>query len=144
GLSTGQKETLTRLWFALKSRLDTTQGQLAIGEERIAQESRAFLAQVEESSDLGELAQVPLLLVLLLFLRFQDAILPRDRFNAYKEVIDYLIKLHPTLRRVASLTAAPVAQLLREREVFAILGRVAYEMQTSYPDGLIPHAMLID
>ena len=144
GLSSVQKQELSRRWFWLKNRFEVTQGSIELSADAIDNQANAFLKQLSESSDLTELGQVPLLLTLLIFLRFRDAELPRDRFDAYKEVVDYLVKRHPALKRQASLTTSSNAQLLRERDVRLVLNAVAFHLHSNFPSGIIPKQALIN
>ena len=63
--------------------------------------------ELRRSSDLTELAKVPLLMSLLVYLRLQQTRLPENRFRAYEILIDQLLSGHPRRRRqAASLTDA--------------------------------------
>lgn len=144
GLSKGQKRDLSRRWFELKNRFEMDQGGMGLSAAVIDDQVNGFLKQLSEAADLEELAQVPLLLTLLIFLRFRDAELPRDRFDAYKEVVDYLVKRHPALKLQASLITSSGTRLLRERDVRRILSAVAYHVHSNFPSGIIPAQALID
>lgn len=136
-LSWSQQAELIQCWFYLKNRFEVAQGGLALSDEAIKQHAQDFLDQISDSPDLDELGKVPLLLTLLIFLRFRDKDIPEERFDAYKEVVDYLIKKHPVLKRAASLTGDMSTQRLRERDLRSVLNRVAYEIHAKFPEGII-------
>jgi hypothetical protein len=85
-----------------------------------------FLQAVTRSSSLIRLARTPLLLVLLLSLYRSDEALPRDRFNAYRRSLEYLVREHPKRRE-----GAPAGGPLDDQEMIGALGALAYHMQRS-------------
>ncbi len=142
-LSANQQQALVRLWYLLRNSVELSHNRPALSDDAVEEQTRSFLHQLAESQDLDELAGVPLLLILLIFLRFQNAELPRDRFSAYKEVIDYLIKRHPATKKAAALLPNKTTYPLKEQEIRRVLGRIAYELQTNLPGGVIDEDNLL-
>lgn len=57
-----------------------------------------FIKELEQAGDLKKLAEVPLLLSILIVQKLQDAVLPKSKLEALKEITQYLIKKHPVKR----------------------------------------------
>jgi hypothetical protein len=71
-----------------------------------ARDTESFMAEVEQDSALSELAGVPLLLSVLIYLRLQGRVLPRNRFGALEAFTTALIHEQPQRRAQASLQGA--------------------------------------
>ena len=132
-LDTRQQRQIARVWAQIRLAGDGTSppaddlGRLA------DEESSRFIEQVRAAVHLGQLAQNPMLLMLLLYLHLRNADLPSDRFNAYEKVIEHLIADHPaTRRRAAFSTATPPLQPALARQALAYL---AYCLQREHPGG---------
>jgi hypothetical protein len=138
-LNTNQQAHLIKLWFEYRFRLDN-QGRTNAA--LVAEETRQFLHDIALSSDLHDLARVPLLLLLLLYLRFQNAVLPTGRFEAYEKVVDYLIESHLPHKRSSALVSGSIDIVLRPREIRGLLGFVAYSMQNDWHNGVIDRVAL--
>jgi hypothetical protein len=136
GLSDAQKMALCTKWFDIRNQIEMQFGSAAATPELLAQETQSFLKELEESDDLEQLSRVPLLLSLLLYLRFQNAVLPRDRFEAYHKLVDYLLKQHPATKTTVFKASAGGAPL-RDREIHAILAKIGLEVQILSSDGII-------
>jgi hypothetical protein len=95
------------------------------------EESGRFIEQVRAAVHLGQLAESPMLLMLLLYLHLRNADLPSNRFDAYEKVIEHLIADHPAARRRAAFsTATPRLQPALARQALAYL---AYRLQRDHP-----------
>ena len=86
-------------------------------------QTEAFLTAMARSPSLVRLAQTPLLLVLLFSLFRSKATLPKDRFKAYGESLDYLVREHPKRRWDTP------AKVLDGPDITSALAALAFEMQ---------------
>jgi hypothetical protein len=129
-----QQRQIARVWAQI--RLATADGQSPPAGDlgRLAdEESNRFIEQVSAAIHLGQLAENPMLLMLLLYLHLRNADLPRDRVDAYEKVIEHLIADHPaSRRRAAYATGAPPLQTAVTRQALAYL---AYRLQREHPGG---------
>ena len=102
--TTDQQLALARIWFA---HLNPT-GE---GEDRIASrgltQATAFIAELQRSGPIAQLAATPLLLTGLIALKNAQLALPRNRFLAYEALTKLLLDLHPTARDKAALAGGP-------------------------------------
>jgi hypothetical protein len=84
-----------------------------------------LVEELQGAPDLRELAEIPLTLVFLHWIRVRDTRLPRDRFRAYSALVNLLLERYPATRSAA-------AGVLRDRpdigedEVRGALGAVAF------------------
>jgi hypothetical protein len=90
------------------------------------------------SPELSELAKVPLLLSLLIFLKLQNVTLPEDRFKAYDELLRHMIAIHPQRRRVTAGISDSAA--LSPDDAARVLGHLAYTVQSYHSEGAISRA----
>ena len=131
-LDARQQHQVARVWAQI--RLTAADGQSPPPDDlgRLAdEESSRFIEQVRAAVHLGQLAQNPMLLMLLLYLHLRNADLPSNRFDAYEKVIDHLIADHPAARRLAAFSAAtPPLQPAMVRQALAYL---AYRLQREHP-----------
>lgn len=136
-LSLVQQEELIALWHAAKYRMDAApEADLADIPDRARHAAAKLIEELGRSSDLSDLAKVPLLLSLLLYLHFQKAALPSGRFQAYDRLIEYLVRDHPARKRAAALlTGTPTG--LTESEVRQVLGYLAFVTQRDARQGII-------
>lgn len=138
--SAEQQELLVRIWFTHRLKSLYRQNLLQVDEEaeqKAGTETQEFLAQLERSEDLRELARTPLLLCLLIYLRLHHASLPQSRFEAYETLVKHLILEHPERRRrAASLTEELLPELSND-EVRDVLANLAYRLQASAAEGMI-------
>lgn len=96
-----QQRQMSELWITHWLRSEVAVGDVnatAIPARAKVDELLSELA----SPELAELAKVPLLLSLLIFLKLQNVTLPDDRFKAYEEMLRHMIAIHPQRRRVAA------------------------------------------
>jgi hypothetical protein len=133
-LDARQQRQIARVWAQI--RLAAAGGQSPPADDlgRLAdEESSRFIDQVRAAVHLGQLAENPMLLMLLLYLHLRNADLPSDRYDAYEKVIDHLIADHPaTRRRAAFSAAAPPLPSALARQALAYL---AYRLQREHPGG---------
>jgi predicted NACHT family NTPase len=137
--STNQQEELALIWFSYRARSaqrDPTAEDRDAKELAKAQAVR-FISELRRSEDIDELARVPLLLSLLIYLRFANARLPQGRFKAYKAIIDHLITKHPYRRKAAALLTDSAPSELSDDEVADCIAYLAYRVQERLGEGLI-------
>ena len=91
--------------------------------------AEAFVAKLESLPDVAALAGTPLLFSGLMALDREGAILPRNRFQAYRELSDRLIRIHPQARAQAALAARSRPALdPQTREL--LLAELAFQIQS--------------
>ncbi|MFZ5480839.1 MAG: NACHT domain-containing protein [Myxococcota bacterium] len=131
-LSQTQQSTLVGLWLRHRFSSEATdQPQV----NRLAElESARFLEQLRGTPRLGDLAQNPMLLLLLLYLDIHKSGLPGNRFEAMTDVLDHLITVHPKGRARAGL--ASQRQALDSRHVRDALARLAFILHRDHPSGV--------
>jgi hypothetical protein len=133
-LTATQQEQFATKWFQLQLRAltasDSSQRQNA---EAAA---ASFMAEMRSSVDLGELAKIPLLLGLLLYLKGSSLPLPNSRFRAYGRLVEHLISVHPIARRRAAMVATDESELSPEDARIAF-ANLAFYLQLNHPEGLI-------
>lgn len=137
--SSSQQEELTRIWFGywitnINRIADAGKNLL---EGKITRLCKEFLVELTCTTDLTELAKIPLLLVLLIYLWLQKSKLPRNRFKAYSELIDHLIAEHPRRRRADTGQTEDVLCGFSPDEVKSILAYVAYIILIENPEGVV-------
>lgn len=138
GLSSAQQGELARAWFVHRSR-NARQGaeeQRRDNDEVAEAQAARFLGELRGSEDIGDLAQVPLLLSLLIYLRFVDARLPQNRFKAYGSIVEHLVAKHPHRRRAAALISGETESELSDDEALEGFSFLAYRMHESFGEGL--------
>src|SRR6266542_232264 len=140
-LDADQQREIVRVWVHLRlAASDDPQPAAGEGERLVDEESGRFIDQVRAVADLGQLAQNPMLLMLLLYLHLRHSELPRSRFEAYEKVVEHLIADHPAARRraaMATTTAAP----LQPNQARHALAYLAYRLQREHPEGDIDDAL---
>jgi energy-coupling factor transporter ATP-binding protein EcfA2 len=99
-------------------------------------ETEEFIRKLERSSDLVQLAEVPLTLLLLLYLHLQNTPLPANRFDAYEHVVKHFIQEHPLARKTAAASTSDASALTHE-EIRHALAYIAYIVQTKFPAGVL-------
>jgi hypothetical protein len=89
-----------------------------------------------KSADLSQLAETPLLLLLLLYLYIENIPLPDSRFAAYDFVINHFVREHPLGKRTAaSLTSEPDS--LNGEEIRNAMAFLAAIVQEQFPTGVL-------
>jgi hypothetical protein len=135
-----QQRKLVVKWLAIdrfrKSSIEAKDLARIESDEAIGRESSEFIQKLTKSTDLLQLAEVPLTLLLLLYLHLQNSPLPSSRFEAYAYVADHFIRKHPSARRTAAaLTSDPDG--LTPKEIQNGLAYMAYMVQTDFPSGIL-------
>jgi hypothetical protein len=133
-LDVRQQRQIARVWAEIRLAGAAGQSPPAGDLGRLAEEeSGRFIGQVGAAVHLSQLAQNPMLLMLLLYLHLRNADLPSNRFDAYQKVIDHLIADHPAARRLAAFSAATPP--LKPAMVRQALAYLAYRLQREHPGG---------
>jgi hypothetical protein len=103
-LSDKQQRTLTAIWFG---HLHPASGShSAVRERLVTTQVSNFFGDLAQAGTLLTLSGVPLLLSGLISLYLRQVALPRSRFQAYKELIELLLEIHPSRRAQAALDRA--------------------------------------
>ena len=135
-LSDQQRTEVCQKWFRLKH-LAGSRANSENTPDLAMHDADQFLTELSRSSDVSDLSRVPFLLLLLLYLRLEQAVLPTQRFKAFELMIDQLIAKHPANRRLAASLGGP-PHGLEQSDLRRVLARIAFEVQETRPDGLIP------
>ncbi|MDT3740972.1 MAG: NACHT domain-containing protein [Candidatus Kapabacteria bacterium] len=93
-----------------------------------------FIKELEKSGDLKKLAEVPLLLSILVLQKMQDAVLPKNKLEALKQITHYLIKKHPE-KRVSS--AGIIQDDTSDIDLKDIFCELAINIQKECNDGVM-------
>lgn len=108
-------------------------------QERRARARRdSFMTELGDVPQLTDLAGIPLLLTLLLYLNLSGQRLPRSRFKAYESLIALLLQQHPQRRRIAASTPAADPSL-SDDDLREAMAHLAYHMISCSPAGLLDH-----
>ena len=135
-LSVSQQKELALIWFAEKVSTSNSGMERSEIDRLVSIESGRFMEELGNSPDLDELGKAPMLLCLLIFLRFQNAQLPQSRFKAYGQIVDYLILVHPKKRQQAA-SVTSVEGDLRDEDMKGLLAYLAFEIQEKHSEGLL-------
>jgi hypothetical protein len=136
-LSPSQQRDISTRWFVARHRVENDGRDPGTDElARLDAEVERFLRELEGVSELRELAAVPLMLMLLLYLRFQHVALPRGRFEVYARLVEHLLRVHPDARRSAALVVGS-EDALSEEELRGALGALAFIVQQQWPQGVL-------
>jgi energy-coupling factor transporter ATP-binding protein EcfA2 len=139
-LSREQQTSLVIRWLAIdrlrKGSHDETDLNQVECDDEISREAAEFIRKLAKSTDLLQLAEVPLTLLLLLYLHLQNYPLPSSRFEAYAYVADHFIRDHPLARRVAAALTSD-QDSLTPKEIQNALAYLAYVVQTDFPGGIV-------
>lgn len=94
-----------------------------------------FFEQMDQAGRLQSLAEIPLLLHGLVSVAARQALLPRNRFQLFEQLIEHLLEIHPNRRATA---AAEVQTRLRafaqDDQRRPALARLAFEIQSRGAD----------
>jgi hypothetical protein len=143
-LSKDQQRALIVKWLSIHHRrADSQQPDSAVPDDQTVQDvekaADEFIYKLAKSNDLSQLAEIPLTLLLLLYLHLQNYPLPANRFEAYEYVTNHFIREHPLARRTAATLTEEQSPLTPE-EIRNALGYVAYVAQTEFPGGALTTA----
>ena len=112
-LSDKQQHALTAIWFGHLH--PSGDGQSAAVRERlVSTQISNFFSDLTQAGTLLTLSGVPLLLSGLISLYLRQVALPRSRFQAYEELIELLLEIHPGRRAQAALDRAPRFRVLAD------------------------------
>jgi len=122
-LSDNQQRALTTIWLGHLHRWDQSADEqtAAVRDQQVKTQVGNFFADLGQSGSLLTLSGVPLLLSGLISLYVREVALPRSRFQAYEELIQLLLEIHPSRRAQAALDRAPR---------FAVLADASLRRQT--------------
>lgn len=136
--SPAQQMQLVQIWFThwFSHFPSPTSTEAPDIDRQVSTATQAFLNDLRKSADLRDLAKVPLLLCLLIYLRLQNASLPQNRFKAYDLVIDHLISTHPQ-KRIAAASITANQSELSDEDTKKVLAYLAYEMHIHHSEGII-------
>lgn len=135
-LSVVQQKELATIWFVQKISASNSGQEKEEINQLASFESSGFMEQLSRSPDLSELAKLPMLICLLVFLRFQNAHLPQSRFKAYGQIVDHLILVHPKKRQTAAAIISSEGELSDE-DMKGLLAYLALEIHEKYSEGLV-------
>jgi len=139
-MSRDQQTNLVIRWLAIdrlrKGSHDGTDLSRFEGDNEIRREAADFISKLAKSTDLLQLAEVPLTLLLLLYLHLQNNPLPSTRFEAYEYVANHFIREHPLARRVAAALTTD-QDPLTPKEIQNALAYLAYVVQADFPGGIV-------
>jgi hypothetical protein len=140
-LSGSQQRELVSKWLTIhRTRAAESSSQQASApqpeNEITEKETEEFIRKLERSSDLVQLAEVPLTLLLLLYLHLQNTPLPTNRFDAYEHVVKHFIQEHPLARKTAAASTSD-ANALTHEEIRHALAYIAYIVQKKFPAGVL-------
>jgi hypothetical protein len=132
-----QQEKLARIWFTHRAKSeDEDRAEEDSVAARIEADVASFINELRKSNDLHELARVPLLLCLLIAHKVLHVQLPRNRFKAYDDLVEYLISTHPRQRALAA-TAGETPSEIDDRDLKAVFAYLAYEIHSRFGEGII-------
>jgi energy-coupling factor transporter ATP-binding protein EcfA2 len=118
-LTSGQQVEFATTWFEVGAEVTPA---------RARAKAQAFVAEIRRSSELVEVAGVPLLFGGLIALRLSGANLPRSRFKAYAELAARLLDVQPAARDLASLRSRHSDELDRDTRE-RVLCALAFHIQ---------------
>jgi hypothetical protein len=142
-LSESQRHEIVRKWFGIRASREAEASDGELDATRLADmHADRFISELSSRSELEVLSQVPMFLLLLIYLKFQNAALPRRRFEAYESLVDHLVRVHPMAKQVAASVVASAADGLGARETQEVLAHVAFWIHTERPTGILGDAEL--
>jgi hypothetical protein len=106
---------------------NVTGRDLAILQRQAASQAENLLSEISGVPQLGELARVPLFLVLLASV-WQGEPLPPRRFDVYRRLVELLLLKHPQMRRRASRGVRPSTAISPESAQL-VFAAVAYALR---------------
>ena len=112
-LSDKQQRALTAIWFGHLHPSGGGQSS-AVRERLLSSQISNFFSDLTQAGTLLTLSGVPLLLSGLISLYVRQVALPRSRFQAYEELIELLLEIHPGRRAQAALDRAPRFRVLAD------------------------------
>lgn len=137
GFSRDQQSELANVWFKHWHKLRSADSDTEKIEKHSREDVETLMRDLRKSRDLAELAEIPLLLSLLIYLRNKQTRLPENRFKAYKVLVEKLVTEHPKQRRRAAEITQDLFPELTDDEVTEIFASLAFSIQKENPEGLI-------
>jgi hypothetical protein len=141
-LSDDQQRRLASIWFSYLRTGTSRNDDRQTRDSAIARDVQGFFDDLSGRGTLMPLAGVPLLLSGLISLAVRNVVLPRNRFQAYSELIRLLLDEHPNRRAAASMPTVARSPVLSDSAlVRRVLSAFAYHNRmnnvgsgTSYTD----------
>jgi hypothetical protein len=141
-LSDDQQRRLASIWFSYLKTGTRRDDDRQTRDSAVARDVQDFFDDLNGRGMLMPLAGVPLLLSGLISLAVRNVVLPRNRFQAYNELIKLLLDEHPNRRAAASMPTAARSPVLSDSAlVRRVLSAFAYHNRmnnlgagTSYTD----------
>lgn len=130
GFSKSQQESFVEKWYNKWAFLQNGEAYIDFAKNQTA----SFIKELEQAGDLKKLAEIPLLLSILVLQKMQDAVLPKNKLEALKDITQYLIKKHPT-KRIAD--AGIVQEKISDIDFKYIFCELAIFIQKESNDGVI-------
>ncbi|AFZ27223.1 putative NTPase (NACHT family) [Cylindrospermum stagnale PCC 7417] len=138
--SPSQQQKLSQIWFTFRNR-SLLSGSKPNEDDDIKRTSELdtenFIIELNKSVDIRDLSKVPLLLCLLISLKFRNAVLPQNRFKAYDALVEYLISTHPQKRKTSAAVINETFLDLSDEDFKKIIAQLAYHIQENFREGVI-------
>jgi len=140
--SLDQQKALSKIWFKYRIKTQDETNDKDEIERMVNIETDRFIAELNRSRDLKDLARVPLLLCLLIYHKIHNARLPQNRFKAYNSLIEHIIQTHPQKRKVAASLTDQTCDFSDE-EIKRIFALIAYSMHEYNIEGTMDQSRAI-
>ena len=109
-----QQRRLATIWFSYLRGLPDGGRDTQTSESNVRRDVDEFFSDLGGRGMLMPLAGIPLLLSGLISLAVRSVVLPRNRFQAYSQLVDLLLDEHPKRRAAASLPIAARSSVLAD------------------------------
>lgn len=130
GFSNSQQSEFVEKWYSKWASLQKEIKDTSFSKTQ----TENFIKELKQAGDLKKLAETPLLLSILIVQKMQDAVLPKSKLEALKEITQYLIKKHP-IKRVSD--AGIVHEITNDLDFKDIFCELAIYIQKESNDGVI-------
>ncbi len=127
-----QQQRLTLKWLTIRYQRVAGDANPEAITHKAEKDRQEFVRSLTKSPDLSQLAEIPLLLLLLLYLHLENIPLPDSRFEAYDHVITHFVKEHPLGKRTAASLTDDVSSLEPE-EIRNAMAFIAAQVQERFP-----------
>lgn len=140
--SKSQQVDLASAWFVHLERSATVENddtKALTSEERGRHRAKAFVAELGRSGDIAQLGSVPLLLTGLIALNIAQVRLPHNRFQAYAQLTNLFLQVHPDERQKAALALEPQFELdstSRQHSFAALAYAIRSGVEGATPDAI--------
>lgn len=134
-----QMRALAEFWFLWLSfpAYSSDAASLAAAQGAVQTQVDRFMAELQGSPRVLDLARLPLLLTLLIELSRYGARLPDHRIRAYDKMVEYMLTVHPARRQQAAGSTESLAHIAPE-EVKEAMARLALRIQQAHGGGYAP------